>query len=78
MANNGNGELKRLVWWIMGIFAVLIAAGVVGMGSAVIDNAKSVKQNDARIDAIEGHLGSIEARQERMETKIDRVLERVR
>jgi len=71
---NGNG---KVVWWLMGIIAVLFTVGAAGLGRLALDNSSRSQINCERIEGIKTQLEMIDSRQERMDTKLDRILDKM-
>ncbi len=77
-----NDGTKRMTAWIMGIFAVLFTAGAVGWASTINGHVSSygerIRATEVHLEGVKGHLQRIERRQETMDQKLDRLLERIK
>ena len=63
-----NGTTRKLLWWLLGIFAtaILVAGGA---------SAKTIIDNAQRITAIERDNAHVCESLRRIETKLDRIME---
>jgi hypothetical protein len=77
MANgNGNGTTSgKLLWWVISTLTGI----ALGVGGSVVGHHNMVLlQHAERLSALETQMKQDSARLNRMEAKIDRILERVR
>ncbi len=67
--SGGNGDDKKLVWWIMGIVAAAVVAGVMSICSALFTMNGRLSSLEAKVDLLVAerpprHRGSADADRE--------------
>lgn len=63
--------------WAMGILAALITASVAWGGSTLVDHAERIMRSETQYGALQNGQQRIEAKQDKLSDKIDRLFDRL-
>jgi hypothetical protein len=63
------------VKWILGVFATLMTAGVVGGSATLAGHGEELAESHIRVDALKEGQQRIEMKQDRLDKKLDKVIE---
>ena len=75
MIGNSNGTSTRILWWIIGTLTSIVLG--VGIGTSA-GNRAQLDQHGQRLAVVETQLYETRTRLQRIESKIDRLLEQPR
>lgn len=65
-----NGDMKRIVWWIMGIIASVWVAGATGWAYEINEKVSRVLALEAKVTSIDHSLSNISRIMERLEDRV--------